>query len=74
MNQNNPKLEVLLFMAREPLTLEQLSRYLESSPEEIQTALNELAAKYASSEHGIQIVNVSNGWEFATKPEYSKLL
>ena len=74
MNHNNQKLEVLLFMARQPLTLDQLSRYLEISPEEVQAALNELIEKYAAPEHGIQIVNISNGWQFATKPEYSKPL
>jgi len=68
------KLEVLLFMARQPLTLEQLARYLETPEEAVQQELTALTNDYAAGEHGIQIVNVSNGYEFATKPEYAKPL
>ncbi|MDR2430915.1 MAG: SMC-Scp complex subunit ScpB [Candidatus Margulisbacteria bacterium] len=68
------RLEVLLFMARQPLTLEQLARYLEVSGEETQRALTELAGEYAAEEHGLQIVNVAGGWQFATKPECAKPL
>lgn len=68
------KLEVLLFMARQPLPLEQLARYLEIPEETIQQELDELIKDYAGSPHGLQIVNISSGYQFATKPEYAKPL
>ena len=68
------KLEILLFMARQPLLLEQLARYLETSEENAHQLVTELTARYADSSHGLQIINVSDGYQFATKPEYSKPL
>ncbi|MDR1113674.1 MAG: SMC-Scp complex subunit ScpB [Candidatus Margulisbacteria bacterium] len=69
-----PQLEILLFMARQPLLPEQLARYLETPEETALQLVAELTAKYADPAHGLQIVNVSDGYQFATKPEYSKPL
>jgi segregation and condensation protein B len=69
-----PQLEILLFMARQPLLLEQLARYLEAPEETVLQLVAELTAKYADPAHGLQVVNISDGYQFATKPEYSKPL
>ncbi|MDR1323127.1 MAG: SMC-Scp complex subunit ScpB [Candidatus Margulisbacteria bacterium] len=69
-----PQLEILLFMARQPLLPEQLARYLETPEETALQLVAELTAKYADPTHGLQIVNISDGYQFATKPEYSKPL
>jgi segregation and condensation protein B len=69
-----PQLEILLFMARQPLLPEQLARYLEIPEEAALQLVAELTAKYADPAHGLQIVNISDGYQFATKPEYSKPL
>ncbi|GBR76781.1 segregation and condensation protein B [Candidatus Termititenax persephonae] len=69
-----PKLEVLLFLARQPLLPEQLARYLETSEEAVQQLITELTARYADPAHGLQIVNISDGYQFATKPEHARPL
>ncbi|GBR73832.1 segregation and condensation protein B [Candidatus Termititenax aidoneus] len=61
-------------MARQPLLPEQLARYLETTEETALQFVAELTAKYAGPAHGLQIVNISDGYQFATKPEYSKPL
>lgn len=76
MTDNNlkQKLEVLLFMSRNPLSLEELVKYLETPAEQIKNELNNLINRYESPDYGIQIINVSNGYQFATKPDYAKTL
>jgi segregation and condensation protein B len=69
-----PQLEILLFMARQPLLPEQLARYLEAPEETALQLVAELTAQYADPAHGLQIINVADGYQFATKPEYSKPL
>ncbi|MDR1997230.1 MAG: SMC-Scp complex subunit ScpB [Candidatus Margulisbacteria bacterium] len=69
--QLKARLEVLLFMARQPLAPEQLARYLDAPETAVQEALAELSAGLSAPEHGLQIVNVANGYQFATKPEYA---
>lgn len=68
------KLEVLLFMGRGPLQVKELAEFINCTPEEVQIALDELVQKYKSTEFGLQVINVSNGYQFATKPQFSKTL
>ena len=69
-----PQLEVLLFMARNPLTIEELAKYLAVDPTLVTDALALLTEHYKNPECGLQIINVSNGYQFATKPQYAKTL
>jgi segregation and condensation protein B len=73
-NHLNQKLEVLLFMARNPLTIDELAQYISATPAEIETSIQELQSQYQASSYGIQIIHVSNGFQFATKPEYTQTL
>jgi segregation and condensation protein B len=73
-NNLKQKLEVLLFMARNPLTIDELAQYISATPAEIETCVQEMQAQYKSAEFGIQIIHVSNGFQFATKPEYAQTL
>lgn len=57
-------IEAVLFIAGEPVTLEQLNRVLEVSPEQIEAAIEELSASYAQrgirlQRHGDQLMLVS---------------
>lgn len=69
-----PQLEVLLFMASNPLPIEDLARYLNVELPLVTEALDLVIAHYKDPNYGIQIINVSNGYQFATKPQYAKTL
>jgi segregation and condensation protein B len=70
-NPLTPILETLIFISQEPLTLERAEAVLEGSPaEDIKAALEEIIQRYASDEHGIQIVHTGGGYILSTKPAH----
>ena len=69
-----PQLEVLLFMARNPLPIEDLAKYLNVEIGVAVDALNYVTDFYKDSSFGLQVINVSNGYQFATKAQYAKTL
>ncbi|MBU5557654.1 MAG: SMC-Scp complex subunit ScpB [Candidatus Aenigmatarchaeota archaeon] len=64
-------LEAALFMAAEPLSMRQLEKILRISPDKIQELLKEIAASFASDEHGINIIESSAGWQMRVKPQFA---
>ena len=60
-------LESLLFIAKKPLTAEELAGVLEVEPSIIEKCLQELSFEYENK--GLQIINVAHGWEIATRDE-----
>lgn len=62
-------LESLLFVTRKPLTIEEIQRVTEASPEEIQAALDELTAKFECGNSGVRIVRVAHGHIMGTAEE-----
>lgn len=71
-----PKLEALIYAAENPVTLDQIVQLIkqpaDNEPElksQIRAALEELAAEYASADHGIEIRQIAGGYRMATKPE-----
>jgi len=67
-------LEAALFAASRPLTLEELCS-LDPSAGEIaaRAALAELRAAYAD-DHGIELVEIAEGWQFLTRREYAETI
>lgn len=76
MSNNNlkQKIEVILFMSREPLSAEDIAGYTDTPLENVQQQLADLVIKYASAEFGIQILCFADKFQFATKPEFSTAL
>lgn len=66
------RLEVLLFMSREPLSKDDLLKFLQCEREALDQELFSLQTTYDSPEHGIQIIQISDKFQFATKAEYTK--
>jgi segregation and condensation protein B len=65
-------LEAALFAASRPLTLEELSTLDEAAGEAgAQAALEELRALY-DADHGVELVEIAEGWQFLTRPEYAE--
>jgi segregation and condensation protein B len=63
--------ESLIFISLEPLSLEKIKSVLTEFPEEdIDQAIKEVLASYASDERGIQIIQAAGGYLFSTKSEH----
>lgn len=65
--------EAALFAASRPLTLEELATLdPERSDGQVRAALEELRGAYAGEDHGIELVEIAEGWQFLTRPEYAE--
>ena len=68
-------LEAALFAASRPLTLDELAT-LDSEAGEAGTraALAELRAAWAGGNHGVELAEIGEGWQFLTRPEYAEAI
>ena len=67
------KIEALLFVADEPISVIELSQNLEVTEEEVISALSELSMACLAG-RGFQLVKIAGGYQFSTKPEYAELI
>jgi len=65
------KLEALLFLTPKPLTLQEISKLLESSPQEITKALQELKKRYEGT--ALQVEEFLNSYRLNVRDEYRDL-
>jgi segregation and condensation protein B len=69
-------IESLIFVAEKPINLKDLQTSLENSleaefkTEEISEMIVSLQDKYAQSEFAMELVEISNGYQFLTKPSF----
>ncbi|MGH9800006.1 MAG: SMC-Scp complex subunit ScpB [Blastocatellia bacterium] len=65
-----PVIEALLFVTDEPLPFKQLCKVLGEVPEEdVQAALEEIAAEYEARNSGLEIREIAGGWRISTRPQ-----
>lgn len=65
--------EALIFVSQEPLTPDRLQAVLEGVPaEDIQAAVEALAAEGEAGGRGVHIIRAGGGWLFATKPAHDR--
>lgn len=65
-----PVIESLLFVADEPLPFKQLCKVLgDVKEEDVQAALEELAAELEARNSGLEIREIAGGWRFSTRPQ-----
>lgn len=64
-------LEALLFVAKEPLSLERLAELLQLEKPDVAELLAELSERYASPASGLALVELNDGFRLSTKPEMS---
>ncbi|MGH7568518.1 MAG: SMC-Scp complex subunit ScpB [Gemmatimonadales bacterium] len=68
-------LEAALFAASRPLTLEELaSLEPEAGEEAVRAALAELRNGFAEKDHGVELVEIAQGWQFLTRREYAETI
>ncbi len=68
-------LEAALFAASRPLTLDELAT-LDAEAGEVGTraALKELRAAWVAADHGVELAEIGDGWQFLTRPEYAEAI
>jgi segregation and condensation protein B len=67
-------LEAALYAAARPLTLDELCTLdPDTSEEAIREAMGEIAAAYGD-EHGVELTEIAEGWQFLTRREYAEVL
>jgi len=64
-------LEALLFVAKDPLSVERLGELLDLEPADVRDLLAELQSRYALPGCGIALVEINGGFKLGTKPEVS---
>jgi len=65
-------LEAALFSAAHPLTLEELGRLDPlATPDEIRGALDELRDIYVNAGHGVELVELAEGFQIMTRREFA---
>src|SRR5215831_2394355 len=63
-------LEAVVYVAEEPLTLDQIAAGVMQPRERVERVLEELVAEFEKIEHGLTIRVVAGGYKMATKPEH----
>ncbi len=66
--------ECLLFVAGEPLNLQDMARALLCDEYTAEEALRELQLRLGESGSGLQVVSIAGGWQLATRMEYSETI
>lgn len=67
-------IEALLLIADEPMTAEDLGTVLNTPPDDVTAAVEELLSDYATSGRGFTIRRESGGWRFVTAADCSELV
>ncbi|MDP1861583.1 MAG: SMC-Scp complex subunit ScpB [Gemmatimonadaceae bacterium] len=75
MNPLSKLLEAALFSSARPVPTEELAALdFESSPAAVQSALDELRETYDNNGHGVELVELGEGWQILTRPEYTEAI
>jgi segregation and condensation protein B len=69
-----PSLEAVLMVADQPLDVATLAAAAGYPTEEVQAALEALAAEYTEQGRGFDLRNVAGGWRFYTREEYAAVV
>ena len=68
--------EAILLAAGRPVTVPQIvdlfDNYERPAPEDVRSALSEVADRYA--QHGIEVVEVASGWRVQVRPQHSEIV
>jgi segregation and condensation protein B len=66
--------EAVIYVTDEPLSADQIATGLQQPAAKIGRLLEELAAEYNKSEHGLTIREVAGGYKMSTKPEHHEAI
>lgn len=69
--QQKSLIEALIFTATEPITLKELRSVTEMTEADIVRAVNELKEEYNSRQGGLMLVEVAEGYQIVTRPDFA---
>lgn len=64
--------EAALYMSNEPVSVEQLSKMFKTSNEKIRQSVDELKAEMDNPDHGVFVLETTQGFQIRVKPQYSQ--
>ena len=67
-------LEALLFVAKNPLTIELLAEILELDGLKVEELLHELKKRYSVDSCGLKLLEINGGYKLGTKPEVARYI
>ena len=68
-------LEAIVYLSEEPVKLDQIRKAIPDVPrDELKAAMNALMERFQSTDHGVEIREVADGYRFTTKPEHHEVL
>lgn len=67
-------LEALLFMALDPISLDELSKAVGFSRQKVKESLEAIQTEYEAVGKGIELVKIGKGYQFQTKSSYQGLV
>lgn len=71
--QRKALIEALIFISENPLSLERIKEVLgEVQKKDLQRLLSELMEEYSRAARGFTLVEVAEGFQFRTRPEYAE--
>lgn len=73
-NKIKSQIESILFASGEPLTLNELSNYLEEKAEVIEQVIHEMEDDYNDKSRGIKIIFIKGKVQLVTKPQNSEII
>jgi segregation and condensation protein B len=73
-NSIEQKLEAMLTVALEPISVEELADVLECDSESVAAALASLRQEYLEQRRGFQLVGLASGWSLQTSPDVAAVV
>lgn len=68
-------LEAALFASSRPLAVEELATLEPQAGERVvRAALDEIRDAYAAKDHGVELIEIAQGWQFLTRREYAEAI
>ncbi len=68
-------LEAALFASARPVPLEELAALdADASPAAVRAAIDEIRETYDVNGHGVELVELGDGWQVLTRPEYTEAI
>ncbi len=71
-SEKKSSLEALLFLSGEPVTLSTVKDVIELPESEIKRLFDELIIEYRERNKGLLVVEIANGYQMVTNPEYEE--
>ncbi len=70
-NESVRVIEALLFASGDPLTMKELMKATDTDSETVALSISALRDRYAGSESALQVIEIAEGFQLATRPEYA---